>query len=98
MFVIQLIQMQVSQAFSPYMQPKRTVKPVLRGNSKVVKTNFLKTSGTCSLVQVKSIAGCSTRQLAAEVFYMYMLSISVTSCIVAPRLLLLSDAGLCECL
>ena len=34
-----------------------TVKPVLRGHSKIDKTKVLKTD--CSLMQVKSIAECS---------------------------------------
>ena len=36
-----------------------TVKPVLRGHSKIDKTKVLKTGG--SLVQVESIAECSIR-------------------------------------
>ena len=40
---------------------KVTVKPVLSSHSKIDKTKVLKTDGTCSLMQVESIAECSLR-------------------------------------
>ena len=43
--------------FWPHLKNKTTVKPVLRGHSKIVKTKILKTIG--SLMKVESIAECS---------------------------------------
>ena len=43
--------------FPKHIDTKSTVKPILRGHSKMDKTKVLKTNG--SLMKVESIAGCS---------------------------------------